>query len=139
MDSLFALQQIANLKFRQSEGALAKVTNRENQLRAELKRLQDLARETHSQPASDAELRAIGGDIIWLKWLSDNQKRLSIELAQILAQKERLLATFRKELGKKSVTDELLTQSKSQARQKKAKKRLDQAVDISLVQQSFKN
>ena len=64
------LKQISDLKYQKSELAIAKILGRENTLRAELKRLQGLAHQTHSMPASDAELRAIGGDVIWLQWLA---------------------------------------------------------------------
>ncbi|WP_147111865.1 hypothetical protein [Tateyamaria sp. syn59] len=136
MHELGQLKQLADLKYRRSEQALASLQDRENTLRAELKRLQDLTRDTHCQHESDASLRAIGGDIIWLKWLAQNQRRLSIELAQVLAQKENLLASFRKEAGKKAVTEELISQHAARTKAENRKKRLEQAIEISQLQQS---
>ena len=73
------LRQLSDLRYRQSELRLAHIQAREASLRSELLRLQSLARQTHEQPDTDAELRSIGGDIIWLKWLSNSQRQLNIE------------------------------------------------------------
>ncbi|MBY5933628.1 hypothetical protein KUV51_11510 [Tateyamaria omphalii] len=130
MSDLSKLKQLSDLKYHKSEQALAKVRDRETALRSELKRLQGLAHETHCQPAVDAELRAIGGDIIWLKWLAANQRRVSIELAQVLAQKEVLLVRFRKDNGKKSVAQRLVSQEALKFEAERKRKRLDQIMDM---------
>lgn len=130
---LFQLQQMSDLKFRQSEQALTKLRSREAALRAELHRLQSLAYETNSLPASDTELRAIGGDVIWLKWLANSRRQLNIELAQVLAQKEALASQHRVANGKKIVSDALLEQQQASVRKKKASRSLDQAIEASLT------
>lgn len=134
---LFQLQKISELKFQQSERAVSKLRTREASLRTELTRLQDLAHETHCQPASDTELRAIGGDIIWLKWLSDSRRRLNIELAQVLAQKELVMAQHKKANGKKAVSDTLHEQQLQDQRKQKTAYALDQAINTALVRQAF--
>ncbi|APX13287.1 hypothetical protein [Tateyamaria omphalii] len=139
MKELDMLKQLADLKHRHSELALTKLRNRESALRAELKRLQSLAHDTHCLPASDANLRAIGGDIIWLKWLAKNQRSLSIELAQVLAQKESLMAAFRMATGKKAVTEELMAQEALKMKADDRKKRLEQAIDLAQLQQQPRN
>ncbi|WP_299607882.1 hypothetical protein [uncultured Tateyamaria sp.] len=134
--NLFQLQQISDLKFRQSEQALTKLQSREATLRNELLRLQGLAHETNSQPASDAELRSIGGDIIWLRWLADSRRKLNIELAQVLAQKEALVARHRVANGKKIVTDALFDKQQASSKKEKADRALAKAIETSVARPS---
>ncbi|WP_299592119.1 hypothetical protein [uncultured Tateyamaria sp.] len=139
MMDLSQLQHMADLKFRQSEQAVLRLTRREVSLRTELARLQELAHATHCQSASDEELRAIGGDIIWLKWLSSSRRQLNIELAQILAQKEALMAQHYLVNGKKMVADELSKKNQLVEQGRRATSALNQAVETSLVQSTFSN
>ncbi|WP_299047541.1 hypothetical protein [uncultured Tateyamaria sp.] len=131
------LKQISDLKYQKSEQAIAKLRGRESALRSELSRLQSLAHETHKTPVQDAELRSIGGDVIWLKWLASEQRKLSIELAQVLAQKENLMVQHRTASGKKAVSDALLERSQHKARKDQVKRSLDEAIDASVVRSEF--
>ena len=131
------LKQISDLKYQKSEQAIAEITAQENRLRSELQRLQSLVRETHSAPASDAELRSIGGDVIWLKWLASAQRQLNVELAQVLAQKENVMARHRTASGKKAVADKLLERSGQLSRNMQMKRALDQAIETALVPNDF--
>ncbi len=135
----FRLKQISDLKFQHSEQAVSKLRAREASLRWELARLQGLAHETHCQPASDSELRAIGADIIWLKWLENSRRRLNIELAQVLAQKEELVAQHRKANGKKLVTDALSEKQQLDRQRLRKTHALNEAVETSLTRSVFSN
>lgn len=133
-NDLEQLKLLAALKFRRSEQALLGILARENALRSELLRLRGLAHETLSQPYEHTQMRGIGGDVIWLKWLEREQRRLNIELAQVLAQKESLLAQHRHAHGQKIVSDELVESKINKQRLKKRSRQLDQAINIFLQQ-----
>lgn len=130
---LSQLQRISDLKFQRSEQDLVKLRLKEASLRTELNRLKELRYETHSLPPEDAQMRAIGGDIIWLQWLASNQRRLNIELAQVLAQKEALVTRHRVANGKKIVTDALNDRQTEAAQKERAKASLRNAIEASLV------
>lgn len=133
------LKRLSELKFRQSEQSMAKLLKRETGLRSDLERLHRLAQETHSQPPAQAELRAIGGDIIWLKWLSEARRRLNIELAQVLAQKETMIAHHRKTNGEKLVSEAIFERQLANAKNRKARCALDEAIDATMTSTAFNN
>lgn len=135
--NLQQLKNVSDLKFCKSEQALAKLRSREATLRRELSRLQELAYETHSLPDSDIELRSIGGDIIWLKWLTDSRRKLNMELAQVLAQKETLAQQHRLANGKKTITDALCERSQVASQKVKAERALDEMVAAYLASKDF--
>jgi len=123
------LEHLTELKFRKSEQAVSQLLVRENELRRELSRLRELARETHSHPPGDAQLRAIGGDVIWLRWIGQTQRALNIQLAQVLAQKERLMGEYRRAHGKKLVAEALLDAQTSEKRAAHQKHELENAIE----------
>ncbi|MEO1732545.1 MAG: hypothetical protein AAFR45_02790 [Pseudomonadota bacterium] len=98
------LHHLMQLKARRSDQELARIAAREAHLRAELSRLRTLAMETYAQSAQDAPLRAIGADVVWLKWLSSSQKRLGAELAQTLARKDAHMAKHKRAYGTRDVS-----------------------------------
>ncbi|MEO1556193.1 MAG: hypothetical protein AAFS01_07155 [Pseudomonadota bacterium] len=126
------LKSISALKHQSSQKALADVINRENELRNELDRMRLLTRQTQAQDPEDAQLRAIGGDIIWLKWIAKVQKELNVSLAGILAQKEALLVRHRHETGRKIVAEELANQNRITRSIKKNEAQLQSAILHSL-------
>jgi len=127
------LKSLSELKYRQSTQALALILQRESELRTELSRLRQLVLETHAQPAEDAHVRAIGADIIWLKWVGQAQRKLNIELAQVLARKEGHMAANRRALGKKLVSEELAARAVSIRSANRQAKQLQKAIDQSLM------
>ncbi|MEO1733404.1 MAG: hypothetical protein AAFR45_07210 [Pseudomonadota bacterium] len=126
------IQALTELKYRQSEIALADLRAREEKLRSELARLRAMTLETQSQTPEHAEIRAIGADIIWLKWVGQAQRQLNIELAQVLAQKEGLLRQHRQAHGKKLVADELARAEATSLRKKKQDAMLLRSIEQSL-------
>lgn len=131
--NLEQLKTLTSLKHQHSQQALSKILVRETALRNELVRLRALALETQSQPPEQQQLRAIGGDVIWLKWLGQAQQKLNIELAQILAQKESLMAQHRRENGRKLVAERLAEDADDCRRRENRKRQLNSAIDHSLL------
>jgi len=127
------IKTLAALKYQHSQHALSTLLAREGELRAELERLSVLARETQTQPPEHAEIRAIGADIIWLKWLGQTQRQLNIALAQVLAQKEALMAEHRRTHGRKIVAEELALQAGDARRREKRQAQLQSTISHTLV------
>ena len=101
------LKKLSNLKFQLSERDLSSILARENELRTELERLRSLARESLTDSTEHMQTRAIGADVIWMKWLGQTQRRLNVILAQVLAQKEVLMEKHRHAHGRKAVAEKL--------------------------------
>lgn len=127
------LKNLSELKYQHSQQALSGLLARENAIRSELIRLRALTHETQTQPPEQAQMRMIGGDVIWLKWLGQAQQKLNMELARILAQKEVLMAQHRQAHGRKMVAERLADQDVESRRMSKRAMQLDKAINLSLL------
>lgn len=127
------VKTLAALKYQHSQHAISTLLAREGELRAELERLSVLTRETQKQPPEHGQLRAIGADIIWLKWLGQTQRQLNIALAQVLARKEALMAEHRRTHGRKIVADALAHQTEVARRGKKRQAQLQSSIAHTLL------
>ncbi|MFL4469478.1 hypothetical protein ACERZ8_06200 [Tateyamaria armeniaca] len=126
------LKKLSSLKFEKSQQALSGLLRRENELRAELARMREYARTTQAQDPSHAQMRAVGADIIWLKWVGKVQRELNISLAGVLAQKETLMARHRQANGRKIVAEALANEDAATRRDTKSKSQLHSAMDHSV-------
>lgn len=124
------LHQLCDLKYRNSQQKLAAILERENSLRAELEKLRGYVEETRSLPTEHAQMRAVGADIIWMRWVTTTQSRLNIELAQVLAQKEGHIAQHKRAFGKTQAAQSLAKADK----EKLARHRRDQALAQAITQ-----
>ncbi|MEP1962580.1 hypothetical protein [Tateyamaria sp.] len=127
------LKTLSELKFQHSLRSVSYLLAREDKLRVEIARLRTLTRETQTQPPEQEKMRMIGGDVIWLQWLGKTLRQLNMELAQILAQKETLLAQHRRTHGRKMTAERLTGQEIGKQLQSKQKIILDQIIDHSLT------
>ncbi|MEP1586268.1 MAG: hypothetical protein ABJR46_04470 [Tateyamaria sp.] len=127
------LKTLSELKYQHSLRSVSYLLAREDKLRAEIARLRTLTRETQTQPPEQERIRMIGGDVIWLQWLGKTLRKLNMELAQILAQKESLIAQHRRAHGRKMAAERLAGQEVEKQLQSKQKKLLDQIIDHSLM------
>lgn len=126
------LKILSDLKYQHSQKALSTILSREKILRGELGRLRDLARQTQAQPPDQERMRLIGGDVIWLQWLGETQRKLNIELAQVLAQKEAVIAQHRRSHGRKIVSEKIAQREADNLRQDKREAQLNAAIQQSL-------
>lgn len=124
------LHKLCDLKYRNSQQKLAAILERENSLRAELEKLRGYVEETRSLPTEHAQMRAVGADIIWMRWVTTTQSRLNIELAQVLAQKEGHIAQHKRAFGKTQAAQSLIKADK----EKLARHRRDQALAQAITQ-----
>ena len=131
--NLDQLKTLSDVKYQHSKRSLSVLLARENELRTELKRLRSLARETLVQSPDQVQTRAIGADVIWMKWLGQTQRHLNTALAQVLAQKEALMTQHRRAHGRKIVAENLANQALDTRAKNKRSDHLQTAIDQSLI------
>ncbi len=128
------LHKLCDLKHRNSQQKLAAILERENALRADLTKLRGHVAETRCLPPEQAQMRAVGADIIWMRWITKTQSRLNIELAQVLAQKEGLVAKHRRSFGQAQATQSIAEAE----REKRARLHRDRALSQAISQSVFR-
>ena len=131
--NLEQLHELSDLKYQQSQQKLAAILTRENTLRAELAKLRGFVSETRCLPPDHAQMRAIGADVIWLRWVTTAQARLNIELAQVLAQKEGHMARHKRAFGKAQAAQSLAKTEREKHAKKRRNQVLAQAIDHALL------
>jgi len=127
INDLAMMQKLVEVKYRQEQESFARLMTQENILRASLRRL-DLQL-GDSRKCADAEQKAIGADVLWQAWVGRKKRELNMQLAQVLAVKERHIAQVRKTYGKVLVTDALFENARKQAEQKRAQSQLDRTLN----------
>lgn len=130
IDALAMMQKLVGVKYRQQQESFARLMAQENQLRASLRQLDIQLAEGRIAP--DAQQKAIGADILWHAWVGRKKRELNMQLAQVLAVKERHIAQVRAAYGKVIVTDKLLDVATTQAKQERARSQLDRAINSML-------
>ena len=130
------LHQLTELAYAKSAAGLTDILAKEAALRADLKRLRDAAFEAQSLPVAARSMRNIGADVIWLQWVAKTTGELNLELAQVLAQKEALLARQRRALGRRDVADGLVADARKDAAAKRKKAALEAAIEFDLMRRS---
>jgi len=126
-NKLKSLVGIMEVRFLQRQTTFAKIVAEENRLRAELAKIDQLASDAQSK--DDAYLKAIGADVIWNAWVGKTKSQLNRELALVLAQKNKILGSVRREFGKLLSAEQLLKQHNHSVEQQRLAHRLSNAID----------
>lgn len=126
IDDLATMKTLVSIKYQQQQESFARLLAQENKLRNSLLQLD--AHLTESRNSDDTSQKAIGADVVWQAWIGRKKRELNMQLAQVLAVKERHVAQVRYAYGKVLVTDALFTQVKAEVSQKKAQSQLDRAI-----------
>lgn len=130
-DDAEAIEALQELKFQKRQRAVVNLIKREQQLRADIAKLDAQARASDQSGTYDMQL--IGADMIWRAWVGRAKSALNMELAQVLAQKDMVIRDVRREFGKLSVAREL-AKGRAQSKQRKvADLQLKQAIEQSLL------
>lgn len=130
---LDTLHILTELKYQKSMVGLADILARETKLRSEIQQLRDQAFEAQALPASPHSMQNIGADVIWLRWVSQTTQKLNIELAQVLARKETLLADHRRALGRKSVAGTLADDARRNTKAMREAATLKKVIEVDLM------
>lgn len=126
LNDLAMLQTLVEVKYRQQQESFARLMQQENRLRQALRQLDIHMAESRS--SDDTPQKAIGADVLWQSWIGRKKRELNMQLAQVLAVKERHVAQVRKAYGKVLVTETLYSGARKDAQQKKAQSQLDRAI-----------
>lgn len=126
------LEQILALKFQKRQQIFSKISAEENRLRAQMMRL--ITQDQQAEAVNDNGIKAIGADVLWKAWVERSKTALNMELAQVLAQKERLLASVQRDYGKLLVSRQLLKDQRTHKMQTRKKMSLSASIDSSLYQ-----
>ncbi|MEP3442677.1 MAG: hypothetical protein ABJN72_14465 [Sulfitobacter sp.] len=127
---LAMMQQLVDMKYRQQQESFGRLIMQENALRASLAKL-----DTHladSRNNTDASHKAIGADVVWQAWVGRNKRELNMQLAQVLAIKERHITQVKQAYGKVLATQELHAEVRKQEAKKTAQSQLDRAISSML-------
>jgi hypothetical protein len=126
LTDLAMMHTLVEIKYRQQQESFSRLMIQENRLRASLSQLDQQL--TDSLNNGDTDQQAIGADVLWQAWVGRKKRELNMQLAQVLAVKERHVAQVRHAFGKVLVTDALFEQVNTQTKQKKAQSQLDPAI-----------
>jgi len=130
LSDLAVMRNLVEIKYRREQESFARLMIQENRLRAALKQLETQLRE--SRASGDTSQRAIGADVLWQAWVGRKMRDINMQLAQVLAVKERHIAQVQRAYGKVLVTDELFNGVDQDNRKKKAQSQLDRATTAGL-------
>lgn len=128
MSQLHQLHQLMEMGYQSALADMRVFIEREAKLRRELDRLDRHAALTEVQAPPQGSMRAIGADVIWLRWLEKTRAELNLELARVMAQKHDHLARVKKAFGKSIVTAELSERETKAQRQEREKKQRDRVI-----------
>lgn len=123
---LAMMQQLVDMKYRQQQESFGRLIAQEGRLRASLAQLD--AHLAQSKDDTDGHQKAIGADIVWQSWVGRNKRALNMQLAQILAVKERHIAQVKDAYGKVLATQELHDRVQKTDKRKMAQAQLDHAI-----------
>ena len=130
---LGTLQTLTELKYQRSLSGLSDILARETKLRGELAQLRRHTVEAQSLPVAAHSMRNIGADVIWLQWVAKATRSLNIELAQVLAQKESLLANQRRALGRRTVAANLASDADTRKQAERKASALQRAIEYDVA------
>ena len=126
LKELATIQELVNIKYRQQQESFARLMAQEHRLRRSLVQLDEHL--SASRSSSDTQQKVVGADVLWQAWIGRKKRELNMQLAQILAVKERHVAQVRTAYGKVLVTDTLYETVKKGQAQKKTQFELDRAI-----------
>ena len=101
MTRIQSLVQLMEVKYHSSQQGLQSVLKQETTIRTKLNTLANHAFDAHNiSYESKPEMRSLGADMVWERWLERTRIQLNLELANILVTKEAHLSIVRRSFGK---------------------------------------
>jgi hypothetical protein len=126
LTDLAMMQKLVEVKYRQQQESFARLMEQERRLRQSLRQLDEQMIE--SRQSGDAPQKALGADVLWRAWIGRKKRELNMQLAQVLAVKERHVAQVRHAYGKVLVTETLFEQLRTRTKKERAQSQRDRAV-----------
>ena len=131
MKDLVKLRSLTEFKYQVSQNDLRRLIQEEQRLRSELRSISEQAKAVDRDTAT--RMGAIGADVVWHAWVGRMREQINLELAKVLAKKERHLANARREFSRVLVTRELVEKTQQAARKEGAKAQLRKSIETSLI------
>ena len=132
------LSQIEDLRSLAAQKELAALQGKEAELRGQLEALKAYRSDLHAPDPGLRQMRAIGADILWNRWLDQAQHKLNMSLARVLAQKEGVLRKVRHAVGRAETVNALRTRTEAEQARSLKKKRLEALMAQSVAQRMFR-
>ena len=102
------LKQVTDMRFQAEQDQFRAICEEERHLRGLLEGLDRRKEQARKELEDDLSMRVIGKDLAWTRWADQHRRRLTVQLANILARKEIAFARFQEAYGKDAVLQGLL-------------------------------
>lgn len=130
-DQLATLEHLRSLA---SQREFAKLRHKEAELRQQLSALHAYRTDLHAPDPGLRQMRAIGADVLWNKWLDQTQRTLNMSLARVLAQKDAMMAKVRRDVGRAETVRALHDQHIQNSHIEQNKRRLSTVMEQAVQQ-----
>lgn len=129
MNRIEELTSLMEARYQRSQQPLKSITSRENQLREELKKLKLQLASVHKHGLHDhREMHLIGADVAWEKWVEKTRKALNLELATVLAEKQKHLTSVKNSFGKFKAVETIALQVELNTKLQTQETQLEQTI-----------
>ncbi len=129
MNRIEELTSLMEARYQRSQQPLKSITSRENQLREELKKLKLQLTSVHKHGLHDhREMHLIGADVAWEKWVEKTRKALNLELATVLAEKQKHLTSVKNNFGKFKAVETIALQVELNTKLQTQETQLEQTI-----------
>ena len=130
---LSELQQIEALRALKSSQVFGELLREEMRLREALKDLNEYRQQSCPDPMIAHEMRSIGADVAWRKWVDGQTATLNVELAQLLARKEALHKQVQRDVGRREAVAHIVQKARSEQRDNDRKRRETEVLGMAVL------
>ena len=135
IEKMQILVKLMEIQYQRDRLALQSIIKDELRIREELMTLQEHTRLARLLGLDDEpEMRAMGADVVWERWLERSRVSLNLKLATVLATKEMHLTRVRKSFGKLQAANAKSEQILLATKKRMKVKNLEQAISHSISQ-----
>ncbi|MEP1332011.1 MAG: hypothetical protein ABJK43_04860 [Lentilitoribacter sp.] len=121
-------------KYQRSQQPLKSITAREILLREELEKLKFQLTSDRQHGLHDCpEMYSIGASLAWEKWVEKTRKALNLELATVLAEKQKHLMSVKINFGKFKAVETIAIQAKLNTKLQTQEKQLEETIAFAIL------
>ena len=120
--SLKDLADLTDAVFRGRVAILQQLAAEEAKIRQTLSNLENARNTVSLESSVDAEMRALGADLLWQGWVTRQQMEQNIHLANLLVRKDAIRRELQASFGRAQVAGALLAAAESAARRTKLRR-----------------
>lgn len=120
--SLKDLADLTDAVYRGRVAILQQLAAEEAKIRQTLSNLENARNTVSLESSVDAEMRALGADLLWQGWVTRQQMEQNIHLANLLVRKDAIRRELQASFGRAQVAGALLAAAESAARKTKLRR-----------------